>query len=416
MMFCCTRIFLLSLLLLSYNCRSRSLDAGKVARDAKLAATASAIDTPSASFTPIQTGAGQTPLYLPLLQNKRVGMVVNQTSLIGKTHLVDSLLARGVQIKKIFAPEHGFRGDADAGAHISNSVDTRTGIAIVSLYGKNYKPSPEQLQDLDVIIFDIQDVGTRFYTYISTMHYVMEACAENNKKLLILDRPNPNGYYVDGPVLDKSTQSFVGMHPIPIVHGLTVGELAGMINGEKWLAGGKTANVQVIPCKDYTHQMRYSVPVKPSPNLPNDQSIALYPSLCLFEGTNVSVGRGTETPFQIIGSPFYKKTAFTFVPKSIKGASAQPPHENQVCYGVDLTDPSLAIPFTLKYLLDFYQHSSNKEKFFNNYFSKLAGNQTLQQQIVAGKTEKEIRESWEPALSLYKKMRKQYLLYPDINE
>ncbi|CAN5842410.1 DUF1343 domain-containing protein [soil metagenome] len=407
------RFLFVFLVLLSTNCRSRPTDSLPVAGQTEI--TASSAESASAKAGPIRTGAEQTQRYLPLLQGKRVGMVVNHTSLIGKTHLVDSLQRRGISITKIFAPEHGFRGDADAGAHISSTVDARTGIPIVSLYGKNYKPTAEQLQDLDVVVFDIQDVGVRFYTYISTMHYVMEACAENDKKLLILDRPNPNGHYVDGPLLDKSLQSFVGMHPIPVVHGLTVGELANMINGEKWLAGGNKADVQVIPCQDYTHNSRYSLPVKPSPNLPNDLSITLYPSLCFFEGTNVSVGRGTYTPFQIIGSPIYKKTEFTFVPKSIKGMSSQPPHENQVCYGLDLTDPAKATPFTLKYLIEFYQNSSNKGKFFNAFFPKLAGNHSLQQQIISGKSEAEIRKTWEPALSEYRTLRKRYLLYPDFS-
>ena len=406
-----SRLLVLGLAFFATSCHSRPANGGEGNRPQE--ATPAPVVSTAEKLAPIQTGAEQTQLYVPQLQGKRVGMVVNQTSLIGQTHLVDSLLRRGVNITKIFAPEHGFRGDADAGAHISSSVDARTGIPIVSLYGKNYKPSAEQLRDLDVLLFDIQDVGVRFYTYISTMHYVMEAAAENNKKVLILDRPNPNGYYVDGPILDKSLTSFVGMHPIPVVHGLTVGELAHMINGEKWLTGGKQADVQVIPNQGYTHASRYSLPVKPSPNLPNDQAIVLYPSLCFFEGTNVSVGRGTLTPFQVIGSPFYPKTTFSFVPKSIKGMSSQPPHEGKVCHGYDLTDPAKATTFTLKYLIDFYQNSSEKEKFFNAFFPKLAGNKTLQEQIVAGKTEEEIRKTWEPGLEAYRTMRKKYLLYPD---
>ncbi|WP_034256705.1 exo-beta-N-acetylmuramidase NamZ family protein [Adhaeribacter aquaticus] len=360
----------------------------------------------------IKTGADQTPQYLPLLKNKRVAMVVNQTSLIGKKHLVDTLLSEGINIKFIFAPEHGFRGDADAGATISNGTDTKTGLPIISLYGKNKKPSADQLKDIDIVVFDIQDVGARFFTYISTMHYVMEACAENNKPLMVLDRPNPTGYYVDGPVLNLKHQSFVGMHPIPIVHGLTVGELAQMINGEKWLAGGKNCPVTIIPAKNYTHKSRYSLPVKPSPNLPNDVAIQIYPSICLFEGTNVSVGRGTETPFQVIGSPFYSKKDFSFTPKSMPGAT-NPPHLNQVCYGQKFTAKNTPEKFTLAYLLDFYQNSTNKEKFFNNYFTNLAGTTELKEQIIAGKSEAEIKATWQPALQAYKKMRKQYLLYPD---
>lgn len=360
----------------------------------------------------LQTGAEQTKRYLPLLQGKRVAMVVNQTSIIGKSHAVDSLLALGVNIKLIYAPEHGFRGDADAGAHISNATDTKTGLPIFSLYGKNKKPSAEQLRDIDLVLFDIQDVGARFYTYISTMHYVMEACAENNKQVLVLDRPNPNGYYVDGPVLEMKNKSFVGMHPIPIVHGLTVGELANMINGEKWLEGQKSCQLTVIPVSNYTHKTRYSLPVKPSPNLPNDLAIQLYPSICLFEGTNVSVGRGTDWPFQVIGSPYYTKKEFSFTPRSLPGAS-NPPHLNQVCYGRKLSQEDIPGRFSLAFVIDFYRHSTNQEKFFNNFFNTLAGTDKLKAQIIAGKSEKEIRASWQPQLQDYKTLRRKYLLYPD---
>jgi uncharacterized protein YbbC (DUF1343 family) len=360
----------------------------------------------------LQTGAEQTTSYLPLLQGKRVAMVVNQTSVIGKSHEVDSLLALGVNIKLIYAPEHGFRGDADAGAHISNATDTKTGLPIYSLYGKNKKPTAEQLKDVDVVLFDIQDVGARFYTYISTMHYVMEACAEQNKQLLVLDRPNPNGYYVDGPVLEASNKSFVGMHPIPVVHGLTVGELARMINGEKWLAGQKSCPLTVIPVANYTHKTRYSLPVKPSPNLPNDLAIQLYPSICLFEGTTVSVGRGTEWPFQVIGSPFYKRKEFSFTPRPLPGATS-PPLLNQVCYGRKLTEKDVPGQFSLAFVIDFYRNSTNQDKFFINFFNTLAGTNTLKNQIQAGLSEAEIRASWQPALNQYKNMRRAYLLYPD---
>ena len=360
----------------------------------------------------LQTGAEQTTSYLPLLQGKRVAMVVNQTSVIGKSHEVDSLLALGVNIKLIYAPEHGFRGDADAGAHISNATDTKTGLPIYSLYGKNKKPTAEQLKDVDVVLFDIQDVGARFYTYISTMHYVMEACAEQNKQLLVLDRPNPNGYYVDGPVLEASNKSFVGMHPIPVVHGLTVGELARMINGEKWLAGQKSCPLTVIPVANYTHKTRYSLPVKPSPNLPNDLAIQLYPSICLFEGTTVSVGRGTEWPFQVIGSPFYKWKEFSFTPRPLPGATS-PPLLNQVCYGRKLTEKDVPGQFSLAFVIDFYRNSTNQDKFFINFFNTLAGTNTLKNQIQAGLSEAEIRASWQPALNQYKNMRRAYLLYPD---
>ncbi|WP_242693100.1 DUF1343 domain-containing protein [Sabulibacter ruber] len=359
------------------------------------------------------TGAQQTELYLPYLQGKRVGMVVNQTSTIGKTHLVDTLLSRGVKITMIFAPEHGFRGDADAGAHISNSTDSKTGLPILSLYGKNKKPSAEQLKDVDVVLFDIQDVGVRFYTYSSTMHYVMEALAEQKKPMLLLDRPNPIGYLIDGPILKPQFKSFVGMNTIPISHGLTLGEYALMINGEKWLQNGVQAEVKIIPVKGYHHKMFYSLPIKPSPNLPNDQSIKLYPFLCLFEGTTVSQGRGTHTPFQVIGAPYYPDKAFSFTPVPIPGMSMDPPYKNQVCYGKDLTNLKLKENFTLSYLLDFYQKSGQKEKFFNNFFKSLAGTDELQKQIMAGMSEKEIRNSWKPGLEAYKKMRKQYLLYPD---
>ncbi|ALJ01458.1 hypothetical protein DC20_13830 [Rufibacter tibetensis] len=362
---------------------------------------------------PLLTGAQQTELYLPYLQDKRVGMVVNQTSTIGKTHLVDSLLSRGVKITMIFAPEHGFRGDADAGAHIKNSTDSKTGLPILSLYGSNKKPSAEQLKEVDVVLFDIQDVGVRFYTYSSTMHYVMEACAEQNKPMLLLDRPNPIGYLIDGTVLKPQFKSFVGMNTIPIAHGLTLGEYALMINGEKWLKNGVQAQVKTIPVKGYNHKMFYSLPNKPSPNLPNDQSIKLYPFLCLFEGTTVSQGRGTQTPFQVIGAPYYPDKSFSFTPVPIPGMSMDPPYKNQVCYGKDLTKLNLKENFTLSYLLDFYQKSGQKEKFFNNFFKSLAGTDELQKQIMAGLSEKEIRASWKTDLEAYKKMRKQYLLYPD---
>jgi len=360
----------------------------------------------------LQTGAEQLGKYLPLLKGKRVAMVVNQTSVVGKKHLVDTLLAAGVNIALIYAPEHGFRGEADAGAHVANDKDSKTGLPIMSLYGKNKKPAAEQLQTIDVLLFDIQDVGTRFFTYISTMHYIMEAAAENNKQVLVLDRPNPHGYYVDGPVLNLKYKSFVGMHPIPIVHGLTVGELAKMINGQKWLAGQRTCELTVIPVQNYTHQSRYALPIKPSPNLPNDLAVQVYPSICLFEGTNVSVGRGTATPFQVIGSPFYTKKEFSFTPKSVPGAT-NPPHLNQVCYGQKMTANDTPGKINLTYLIDFYQNSINQEKFFNNYFTTLVGSTQLQEQIITGKSEAEIRAGWQPALVAYKKMRKTYLLYPD---
>jgi uncharacterized protein YbbC (DUF1343 family) len=401
-----------SILLALGNCAPKQTPATAPAPPQATEQTTTVAPDPIPQAKPLQTGAEQLELYLPQLQGKRVGLIVNQTSIVGETHLVDTLLSRGVKVATIFAPEHGFRGEADAGAHVKDAKDIRTGLPIISLYGKNKKPSAEQLKDLDILLFDIQDVGTRFYTYISTMHYVMEAAAENSKPVLVLDRPNPNGHYVDGPVLEMEQQSFVGMHPIPIVHGLTVGELAEMINGEKWLEGKRQADLTVVPVANYTHNTAYILPVKPSPNLPNQQAIVLYPSLCLFEGTNVSVGRGTPAPFQVIGSPYYINKGFSFTPVSTAGAT-DPPHKGQTCYGMDLTDPSKAQPFTLTYLVEMYQNSTQKDKFFNNFFPKLAGNTKLREQIIAGKTEAEIRASWEPALSDYRNMRKQYLLYPE---
>lgn len=362
----------------------------------------------------LQTGAAQTALYLPTLQGKRVGMVVNQTSTIGKTHVVDSLVALGVTIKTIFAPEHGFRGQASAGDKIANSRDPKTGISIVSLYGKNYKPSPAQLDSLDMVIFDIQDVGVRFYTYISTLHYVMEACAETGKPLIVLDRPNPNGHYVDGPVLDPKYKSFVGMHPIPIVHGLTVGELARMINGEGWLGPGKTCALTVVPVKNYTHKTPYVLPIPPSPNLPNQQAVLLYPSLCLFEGTVVSVGRGTDRQFQVIGSPNPKNGPYQFTPVDKPGA-VNPPNKGQLCYGLDLSAiDARKQGFTLGYLIDFYQKATDKDKFIlgSNFIDKLYGSDQLRLQLIAGVSESQIRRSWQPALNAYKQNRVKYVLYP----
>ncbi len=357
--------------------------------------------------------AEQTEAYLPLLENKNVALVVNQTSTIGTTHLVDSLLALGVTIKKVFAPEHGFRGKADAGAIIKNGIDEKSGLPILSLYGKNKKPSTEMLADIDLVVFDIQDVGVRFYTYISTMHYVMEACAENNKSFIVLDRPNPNGMYVEGPVLDLQYQSFVGMHQIPLLHGLTVGELAQMINREGWLENSQSCDLTVIPVKNYNHQMKYSLPIKPSPNLPNDLSIALYPSLCLFEGTVISVGRGTDKPFQQIGHPaledHYRQS---FLPVSTEGAK-YPPLENETCYGIFFDSKPYQEGFNLTYLIDFYNTFPDKPAFFNTFFTKLAGNETLRKQIESGFSEEDIKLSWQADLAAYKAMRKQYLLYKD---
>ncbi|WP_130276745.1 exo-beta-N-acetylmuramidase NamZ family protein [Cecembia calidifontis] len=362
----------------------------------------------------ILPAADQPEVYLPLLEGKRVGLVVNQTSILTQSnnmHLVDFLMMEGVDVKKVFVPEHGFRGDADAGEAIKSEVDKSTGLPIVSLYGDNKKPSKESLKDIDVLIYDLQDVGIRFYTYISTMHYVMESCAENKMPLLIFDRPNPNGNYVDGPVLKKGFESFVGMHPIPVVHGLTVGELAKMINGEGWLKGGIQAPIEVIPVKNWDHSMAYSLPVKPSPNLPNDTAIRLYPSLCYFEGTDVSLGRGTYFPFQVYGYPDPKFGDFTFTPVSIVGMSKNPPQQGKLCYGEDLRNEPLNHQFTLKYLLRAYELSGKREKFFNNFFDKLAGTDQLRKDILVGKKEDEIRAGWQKDLEAYRAIREKYRIY-----
>ncbi|MCJ7758038.1 MAG: DUF1343 domain-containing protein [Gillisia sp.] len=373
--------------------------------------------------SPIIVGANRIETYLPLLKDKKVGIVGNQSSVIFKsrenetgavkyTHLVDSLLALKVQVTRVFAPEHGFRGTADAGEVVQDGKDSKTGLPIISLYGDNKKPKPEQINDLDLIIFDLQDVGARFYTYIATLHYVMEACAENNIPLLILDRPNPNGHYVDGPVLDPEYHSFVGMHPIPVVHGLTMGEYAKMINGEKWLKNGVQVDLQVIKMENYDHQKPYSLPIKPSPNLPNDQAINLYPSLCFFEGTNVNAGRGTDNQFQVFGSPFLDKTfyKYSYTPESKDGAK-NPKHLGEICFGKDLTNTSHLNKIELNWLIEAYENTSDKSKFFNAFFTKLAGGPELQKQIESGLSAGEISESWKPGLEAFKLKREKYLLY-----
>lgn len=366
----------------------------------------------------IMTGADQLEVYLPVLQHKNIAIVANQTSVINKTHLVDSLLSLRLKLNKVFCPEHGFRGDAEAGAKIESKIDTKTGLPIISLYGENKKPKKEDLKGLDVVIFDIQDVGVRFYTYISTLHYVMEACAENNIFLLILDRPNPNGYYIDGPVLNPKFASFVGMHAVPVVHGLTIGEYAMMINGEKWLPNQINCKLNVIKVRNYKHSDYYKLPIKPSPNLTNMNAVYLYPSLCFFEGTVVSIGRGTNAPFQIVGHPLFENTDFNFTPVSIKGMSENPPYKNQICYGYDLSEFSVSIirseaKLNLFWLIDSYKRLSAKTKFFNDFFDKLAGNDLLKKQIIEGKSEDEIRKTWEIDLKKFKEIRKKYLLYAD---
>ena len=360
-------------------------------------------------------GAERFQEYSQLIKDKRVAVVVNQTGLVKDIHLIDFLLMKGVNIVKIFAPEHGFRGNIDRGKHFETDIDEKTGIPIVAMYGKNRKPKAEQLKDVDVVIFDIQDVGVRFYTYISSMHYVMEACAENDKKMIVLDRPNPLGDYVDGPVLDLKYQSFVGMHQIPIVHGLTIGELAMMINGEGWLENRIKCDLEVIKAKNYNHNKQWSLPVKPSPNLPNDLSIRLYPSLCFFEATNVSIGRGTSFPFQVIGYPYKVFGDFTFVPKDIPGMQMNPVQENKICYGIDLRENNGENYFTLKYFINFAHKFEGKEVLITKkaWFNLLAGNSNLADQIISGMTESQIRETWKKDLDIYKQLRKKYLLYVD---
>jgi uncharacterized protein YbbC (DUF1343 family) len=368
--------------------------------------------------TSIITGAERVDFYLNKLKGKRVAIVANQTSSIKNTHLVDSLLSLGINVKKVFSPEHGFRGNASAGEHVKSSMDVKTGLPLVSLYGTNRKPTAVQLADIDIIIFDIQDVGARFYTYISTMHYIMEACAENKKKVLILDRPNPNGFYVDGPILEEKYKSFVGMHPIPVVHGLTVGELAKMINGEGWLKGKVKCELEVIECINYSHKDYYKLPIAPSPNLPNMSSVYLYPSICFFEGTSVSVGRGTDFPFQIIGSPYVLETSYSFIPSPNIG-SKNPKYKGVKCNGYNLNLFGLLYirntkKMYLQWLLGMNEKTKGKDFITRtSFFDKLSGTSTLRSQIKEGKSEEEIHNSWEDGLKEYKLMRSNYLLYED---
>ncbi len=362
----------------------------------------------------IKPGVFQYEEYLPLLENKKVALVANQTSVIDSVHLLDFLLSKDVNVVKVFALEHGFRGNIDRGQHFSTEIDKKTGTPIVAMYGKNRKPKAEQLSDIDVILFDIQDVGVRFYTYISSMHLLMEACAENNKKLIILDRPNPLGFYVDGPVLKPDFKSFVGMHPVPIVHGLTIGELALMINGEKWLKNGIQCDLKIIKAKNYKHSYKWHLKIKPSPNLPNDKAILLYPSLCFFEATEISIGRGTLFPFQVIGYPDSSFGKFCFIPEDIPGMQINPVQEGKKCYGTDLRNTEDTL-FTVKYLIEFYNKFPDKSKFITRkrWFNLLAGNSELYNQIMSGLSEKEIRKTWQKDLTKYKKIRKKYLLYTD---
>jgi uncharacterized protein YbbC (DUF1343 family) len=380
---------------------------------------------PGVSARTIITGADQTSEYLDYLKGKRVGILVNQTSIIGKTPIVDSLVALGINVVLIFGPEHGFRGTASNGDKVSDSVDPKTGIPAISLYGKLKKPTKEQLDKIDLLVFDIQDVGARFYTYINTLGHVMEACAENNKEILILDRPNPNGFLIDGPILEKHLYSGIGMYRIPISHGLTMGEFAQMINGEGWLPNNLKCKLKIIKVANYDHEMSYTLPMLPSPNLNTQQSIMLYPHICFFEGTILSQGRGTYMPFTVLGAPLLKgKYDFSFKPQSIKGMSETPLHQNETCYGLDLrkydtSEFQKSRKLNLKWIMELYKAYPDKASFFDRSqskqmgdFDKLAGTENLRKQIVAGASESEIRKSWEPGLSDYKEMRKKYLLYP----
>lgn len=365
----------------------------------------------------IKVAANRTEVYLPLLQGKKVGVVANQTSVVfndkGHVHLVDSLLSLGVDVKQAFAPEHGFRGEADAGEHVTDGVDAKTGLPIISLYGKNRKPSKEQLDQLDVMVFDIQDVGVRFYTYIATLQLVMEACAEHNTPIIVLDRPNPNGHYVDGPTMMKEHKSYLGLNPIPLVYGMTIGEYAQMLNGENWLEGGKKADLTVITLENYTHESDYHLPIRPSPNLPSDVAITLYPSLGLFEGTNVNAGRGTEFQFQRYGASFMDSTQydFSYVPAPNFG-SKTPKEDGKTCYGKDLSKMERMNEVSVKWVMDAYNNTLDKSKFFlTSGFTKHAGTPLLQQQIEQGLSEAEIKATWQDDLATFKKIREKYLIY-----
>ncbi|NQY66392.1 MAG: DUF1343 domain-containing protein [Flavobacteriales bacterium] len=366
-------------------------------------------------------GSHQLKAYKELLLGKSVAVIGNQTSMIGNMHLVDALLRYDINVTKIFSPEHGFRGVGDAGEHLADYTDAKTGLPVVSLYGNKKKPSNEDLDGIDVVVFDIQDVGVRFYTYISTMTYAMEACAENDIQMIVMDRANPNGHFVDGPVLDPKFSSFVGLHKVPIVYGMTMAEYALMVNGEGWLKKKKKCDLVTIPCKGYDHDFLYKLPIKPSPNLPNMSSIYLYPSLCLFEGTTVSIGRGTKKPFQSVGHPKLTLGKYSFTPESIIGASLNPKHKGVACQGFDLSIYGENImpaskQLNLFWLLDVYKNLSSEDDFFNNYFNKLAGNSTLKEQIIEGKSEAEIRKSWEKDIAVFMEIRKKYLLYPDFSQ
>lgn len=400
-------LLLLSLLFL-FSCQAQN--------EAKTTGTAVVKDNPQE----IKTGAAVFLEQLDAYQNKNIALLVNPTSVVNDMHLVDALLQKNLKLVKIFAPEHGFRGKADAGETIKDGVDSKTNLPVISLYGKHKKPTAEDLAGIELVIFDVQDVGARFYTYISTLHYVMEACAENNVKVLVLDRPNPNGHLVDGNILDLAHQSFIGMHPIPVLHGMTIGEYAQMINGENWLNNNLKCDLTIIPMENYTHLTPYSLPIKPSPNLPNDRAIALYPSTCFFEGTVISEGRGTNYPFQVFGAPEIDKNLvpYAYTPKSMEGAK-YPKFENKTCYGFNISEVPNAFEeqkgINLNYLITMYNLYPDKENFFlkNGFFDKLAGGTQLRKDIIAGKTAEEIKASWQNELNQFKEIRKQYLLYAD---
>jgi uncharacterized protein YbbC (DUF1343 family) len=387
-------------------------------------------ENPDPVRTGINTGADRHWLYLPLIRGKNVGVVTNQTGIVTqydtvrdpntdkimleprRMHLVDFLVEKKITIQKIYAPEHGFRGTADAGELVVDGKDVQTGVPIVSIYGNNKKPSAEQLAGIDIMVFDIQDIGARFYTYISSLHYVMEACAELHIPVIVLDRPNPNGNIVDGPTLEPENKSFIGMHEIPVLHGMTIAEYAQMVNGEKWMKDGVQCELIVIPCSYYKRNMFYSLPVKPSPNIPNDQAVNLYASLCFFEGTNVSVGRGTNKQFQVYGSPDLPDDGFNFTPRPNEG-SKEPPQMGRMCFGADLSEIRRVKKLELKWLLDAYDDTADKKKFFIPFFTKLAGTKKLQEQIEAGESESDIRKSWQPGIDAFKAMREKYLIYTE---
>ncbi len=364
-----------------------------------------------------RVGAECTEQYVPMITQKNVAIVANQTSIVDGVHLVDTLLSLGVSVQKIFSPEHGFRGNNSAGALVDNEIDSITQLPIISLYGNHKKPTKKDMNGIDIVIFDIQDVGARFYTYISTLHYVMEACAEQNIPCLILDRPNPNGFYVAGPVLEPEFTSFVGMHPVPIVHGMTIGEYARMINAEGWLKNKVSCSLAIIPCEGYSHSQRYILPVAPSPNLPTMQSIYLYPTLCLFEGTAMSCGRGTDFPFEVIGAPAYNKRIFSFVPRSIPGASEHPRYEGETCYGIDFrsyhTDSIGSQGLLLDILIEAYTHYSEKDAFFTPFFYKLSGTRNIRHALEQNLSQEEMRKIWQKDIERFCEKRKKYLLYPD---